>query len=105
MKLEITDYETTVIKGIHTDIFFGTCEGIDFIAEHGSSEYCGAEWRNGAIKGKGFDTLFENNCSILKSWNFTELQPISAAVSTNFKHLSRLWLWLLDTSAIKLINF
>ena len=89
MKLEITDYETTVIKGIHTDIFFGTCEGIDFIAEHGSSEYCGA-WSNGATKEKGFDTLFEKygddfTDAIWEWWNIYECLVESAVEGLQYR--------------------
>jgi hypothetical protein len=59
MELKITNYETTVIKGVVTNVFIGTAEGIDFVADFSSSEYCGAEWSNGATKGNGFDTLYE----------------------------------------------
>ena len=60
MKIEITDYESFVgSDGMTEETFSGNAYGTKFIALHSFSEHCGAEWSNGAIRGEGFEILFD----------------------------------------------
>ena len=58
MDLYITDFSTYVSReGITEYTYSGRCDGIKFIALHSVGK---KEWSNGAIRGDGFDVLFEN---------------------------------------------